>query len=637
MQYLLIMGMQLGVSGGSNSKHLSHLEPIAKNNPRNTDWIDPWCSNHVQQLKYERDTTGGMELLAHLLRKRTPQGAFDLLVDLGVWEKHEDLSLLRSGFPTRFTEEEESMATDSIQNNTNEDIDTLLGLRQDLRHLKVYTIDSESTSEIDDGISLERLTHSDGSTTDRLWIHIADVDRWAPRHSEIIKIAQRRSTSLYLPTGPIPMFPNCLSSGCMSLRAGHDNCALSLGVELLPDGSIDTSSIVLSPSLIRVQYRLSYNEVDEMLEEGVGFNEEWELGAMLFAAKQRKSYRCQNGSTEGIISAQIPSYNAIVEYCDHEEDKIAIDIKINNGYNTGVNMTTGAASSSMTLDQYVPFVSQSQLIVTEMMILAGEAIGKWAISNGQVKAAIAEPIPLELPFRSQAAPEFRTRLTETKTLNLLQQKNAGGGYCAAWFLRRFLRAARVSSEPSAHKGMGLDCYVQWTSPIRRYSDLQVHAAIKQRLRYIKVQELIESGAQIPSAITSTDIGASIEKCRGKVGMILSPINFNEGSSGFARASRVVSRSSHQYWLFEHVRRRVKNQKHGQRQLSFDCTVLGCVDETRNQYAIFIHELGFEHRYLSEKGRLNPGEQLLLQVSSVQPRQGLMTLSLVAAFNNKPNS
>lgn len=162
-----------------------------------------------------------------------------------------------------------------------------------------------------------------------------------------------------------------LSAGCMSLRAGHDCYALSLGVELFPDGSINASSIVVTPSLIHVHYRLSYDEVDEMLEEGVGFNEEWELGSMLSVAKQRKAYRCQNGATEGVISAQIPTYSATVSYDEYDEDGIGISIGIQNGYNTGVNLTAVAMSSSSTSQPYLPVVSQSQLIVTEMMILAG--------------------------------------------------------------------------------------------------------------------------------------------------------------------------------------------------------------------------------------------------------------------------
>ena len=109
---------------------------------------------------------------------------------------------------------------------------------------------------------------------------------------------------------------------------------------------------------------------------------------------------------------------------------------------------------------------------------------------------------------------------------------------------------------------------------------------------------------------------------------MSPIDYNEGS-GLARASRLVIRSSNQYWLFEYIRRRMKQVSEEHQELSFECTVLGCVDEARHQYSVFIHELGLEHRYLSEKGYLIPGEILWLQVSSIQPRMGLMTLTLAA--------
>jgi exoribonuclease-2 len=83
------------------------------------------------------------------------------------------------------------------------DPDTLLAIRQDLRHHKVYTIDSYSTRDIDDGISVEVLPNN----RHRYWIHIADVDRWAPRGSELLKAAERRGTSLYLPSLTLDMFP----------------------------------------------------------------------------------------------------------------------------------------------------------------------------------------------------------------------------------------------------------------------------------------------------------------------------------------------------------------------------------------------------------------------------------------------
>lgn len=73
--------------------------------------------------------------------------------------------------------------------------------------MKVFTIDSAETSEIDDGISLEEYTAKDGKKKQRIWIHIADAERWAPRSSDLSDIARRRVTSLYLPPGAIPMLP----------------------------------------------------------------------------------------------------------------------------------------------------------------------------------------------------------------------------------------------------------------------------------------------------------------------------------------------------------------------------------------------------------------------------------------------
>lgn len=87
----------------------------------------------------------------------------------------------------------------------------------------------------------------------------------------------------------------------MSLRADCDSHALSLGVELNDDGSIDEKTITVTPSLIKVDYRLTYDEVDEMLEMGVGYFEEWELGALLSEANKRRGFRISKGSTEGFV------------------------------------------------------------------------------------------------------------------------------------------------------------------------------------------------------------------------------------------------------------------------------------------------------------------------------------------------
>ena len=102
------------------------------------------------------------------------------------------------------------------------------------------------------------------------------------------------------------MFPTKVATEVMSLKVNQDVCALSLGVELNDDGSIDQSSLIVTPSLIRVDYRLSYDDVDEMLEEGIGYSEEWQLGALLVAATKRREFRVRHGSLEGVVPNPVP-------------------------------------------------------------------------------------------------------------------------------------------------------------------------------------------------------------------------------------------------------------------------------------------------------------------------------------------
>lgn len=201
LQSLCIMGTQVGVKGTPEQlqRMVAHLET-----PEG-EALDVNIYDSVKRLKYQVDQTAGTQLLALMNRKRAPKGAYDLLVSIGAWEKHENLALLRSGFPIRFTQQEQEAAQKATLNTR--DPDSILGLRRDFRREKVYTIDSASTNEIDDGLSLEVIMNEDGSTRQRFWVHIADVDRWAPRDSEAFQVAARRATSLYLPSGTVPMFP----------------------------------------------------------------------------------------------------------------------------------------------------------------------------------------------------------------------------------------------------------------------------------------------------------------------------------------------------------------------------------------------------------------------------------------------
>lgn len=355
-----------------------------------------------------------LETLSALDRPETAQGAFQLLVDLGFWSPHENLFLRRSQTPIHFP----ATTMEAVQQCLASPPPDLNPDRLDLTHLKVYTIDDESTREIDDGLSLESLA----SGQQRIWVHIADPTRWISLGNAIDLEARRRSTTLYLPTGMVPMFPPELSTGPMSLVQGQFCAALSFGIVLDASGSIQDYCI--HSSLIKPTYRLTYEDVDEMLELGV--QAEPELLAIAERAEQRRQWR----ESQGAISISMPE--PAIKVAEN-------DISIQPVYD-----------------------SPARQMVAEMMILAGETAARYAQAHD-----------LPIPFRFQPQPELPP---EAELLRLPPGPVRG---CA---IRRCMPRSEVSMKPYRHASLGLDTYAQVTSPIRRYSDLLAHFQIKAHLR-----------------------------------------------------------------------------------------------------------------------------------------------------------
>ncbi|MEH2240969.1 ribonuclease catalytic domain-containing protein [Nostoc sp.] len=355
-----------------------------------------------------------LETMTMLGRPTTPQGAFQLLVDLGYWSPYENLFLRRSSIPIQFPNKvlevaQQRLDFPPIDSDTN---------RLDLTHLKVYTIDDETTTEIDDGLSWEVL--ADGR--ERLWVHIADPTRWLVPEDELDLEARKRGSTVYLPTGMIPMFPEVLATGPMSLIQGRVCCALSFGIVLGTTGAVEDYSI--HTSLIKPTYRLTYEDVDEMLQLRV--QAEPEIAAIATWAKKRKAWRYDQGA----ISITMPE--AMIKV---KGDEINIDI----------------------LDD-----SPSRQVVAEMMILAGEVAARYGKAHN-----------IPLPFRGQPQPE----LPPEEELLLLP-----AGFVRACAMRRCMPKSEMSITPLRHAGLGLDTYTQATSPIRRYSDLLTHFQLKAHLR-----------------------------------------------------------------------------------------------------------------------------------------------------------
>ncbi|WP_373479811.1 ribonuclease catalytic domain-containing protein [Geminocystis sp.] len=358
------------------------------------------------------------DILESLGRQKSGDSAVQLLIDLKLWDKHENIFLRRSSYPNYFPLQVSEVAHSLLEKiSAGAIVD--LNPRLDLTHQKVYTIDDESTEEIDDGLSVE--TQEDGIL--RYWIHIADPTRLINPDDSLDREARKRSTSLYLPTGMIPMFPPELATGPMSLIQGQICPALSFGVTLKDDGAVLDYKI--HATLIKPTYRLTYHDVDEMLH--LDIQAEKEVKQLAEAAKKRSQWRKDNGS----VMISMPE--AIIKVKDNED---------------------------VTIELLDPSFSRS--LVAEMMILAGEVAGRYCQEHS-----------IPVAFRSQPQPE----LPPEEELILLPP-----GPVRSCALRRCMPKSETGLSAARHASLGLETYTQVTSPIRRYTDLLAHFQIKAHLR-----------------------------------------------------------------------------------------------------------------------------------------------------------
>ncbi len=330
-----------------------------------------------------------------------------LLVDLGQWEAHHLPSLRATtweqGFSAALLLEADRLLAAAEQELPGD------ASRLDLTAQRCVTIDDADTCDIDDGLALE----TTASGQQRIWIHVADPGRLIAVDSPLDLEARRRGSSLYLAGGILPMFPEALATGPMSLRAGRRSAAWSLWVELDPAGAIAASGF--ERSWVSPTYRLSYADADELID--LAPPQERDLADLHALLERRRHWRVQQGAL----------------LLDQPEGRVR------------------AIDDQARLEITEP--SPSRLLVAEAMILAGAAV-----------AAYGRDQNLALPYRSQ----LPAALPPDSELNALP---AGPVRHAA--IKRCLSRGHTGTDPSPHFSLGLPAYVQATSPIRRYADLVV--------------------------------------------------------------------------------------------------------------------------------------------------------------------
>ena len=282
--------------------------------------------------------------------------------------------------------------------------------RLDLTGLHSISIDDPGTREIDDALALER--GDDGTAV--IWVHVADPHRLITPGGAIDAEARRRGTTLYLSGGLQPMLPLELGAGPLSLSSGGRRAAVSLALTLDADGSLRQARLVRS--WIRVAYSLSYADADELIE--LAPPEDPDLACLDALLRTRRDWRTRSGALA----------------MDQPEGRIR----------------RGEAGPELVITEPGP----SRSLVAEAMILAGAAAAGWAATND-----------VAMPFRCQ---DGHSSLTPEQLLALPEGP-------VRWAHQRLgLARSRLQPRPGPHRSLGLEAYLQWTSPIRRYGDLLAH-------------------------------------------------------------------------------------------------------------------------------------------------------------------
>jgi exoribonuclease II len=321
--------------------------------------------------------------------------AYDILYRAGKVDPAVDRFLATAGIDPRFSPQHLEAAQQLRPYEHTE-------ARTDYRHAPAFTIDDEDTREVDDALTVVR---ENGEII--VGIHIADVSTYARKGDLLDAEAARRSSTIYLPSTTVRMFPERLSTDLVSLNAGSPRPAYTVEVRFDEQGNRLGYRIALTT--VQVRKRLSYDEADQMLEAG-----DDSLQTLQRLAQQLNDSRAARGA----ITFRRPELKIRVT-----GDSIEIK-KINPN-------------------------SPSRLIVSEMMILA----------NG-LSADFASVNSLPVIYRTQE-PREALAVEQTPVVEALAFER----------LRKTFKRSRLSLTPALHSGLGLSAYTQASSPIRRYADL----------------------------------------------------------------------------------------------------------------------------------------------------------------------
>lgn len=329
--------------------------------------------------------------------------------------------------------------------------------REDLRDLLTITIDGADAKDLDDAVSLKRL----GNGNFELGVHIADVSHYVRENTALDKEAYARGTSVYLVDRVIPMLPHKLSNGICSLNPHVDRLALSCLMEVNGRGEVVSHRIL--ESVINSDYRMTYTAVREILEDGApALLEQYaEILPMLEDMENLRQILGEKRRKRGSVNFDLPESKIILD-----ENGKPIDIKpyeksIATNMIEEFMLVCNETIAENSFWQEMPFMYRSHQEPDEDKL---EKMEQFLRGFGYyLRKKDGEIHPRELQKVLQKAEETDEERIITR------------------MVLRSMMQARYTAENGGHFGLAAKYYCHFTSPIRRYPDLEIHRMIKKML------------------------------------------------------------------------------------------------------------------------------------------------------------
>lgn len=329
--------------------------------------------------------------------------------------------------------------------------------RLDLRHLQTVTIDGEDAKDLDDAISLTK----EGDIY-HLGVHIADVSNYVQYNSALDREALKRGTSVYLADRVVPMLPERLSNGICSLNQGEDRLALSCLMDISEKGKV--VSYQIAETVINVDRRMCYTDVKNILEDT---DEEAkkryeELIPMFFMMKELSGILRDSRHHRGSIDFDFPESKIILNAAGKAIDVKPYEANVATRIIEDFMLMANETVAQEYCTEEIPFVYRThdnpdpEKVESLLTLLHNQGV--------KIRKAKEEITPKEI----QQIIESIEGLPNEAMISRL--------------ILRSMKQAKYTTECSGHFGLAAKYYCHFTSPIRRYPDLQIHRIIKDNLR-----------------------------------------------------------------------------------------------------------------------------------------------------------